>query len=446
MTHPMTAAVLAGADAAELARCPAPTSTLGLCLRKSEETQFDGVPESEIDVRQSLHLDEVPLPELAPDEALVAVMAGALNYNTVWSAMFRPVSTFRFLERFGRMSAADKRHDLDRHILGSDASGVVVRVGEGVRHFGIGDPVVIGTLATDEQDPIAQADGMLPAAQRAWGFETNYGGLAHYTVVKATQLLPKAAHLTWEEAASTTLCLMTAYRMLIGDNGARAKLGELVLIWGAAGGLGAYGVQLAKAAGCRVAGVVGGPKKAALARDLGCDLVIDRSEATDECPNGFTDPVGWKWLGSRIRGHFGEDVHHVFEHVGRETFGASVYLARRGGTIVTCGSSTGYRHEFDNRHLWMKLKRIIGSHGGHYHEEWQANELVRRGVIRPTLSGMYDLDTAAEGVRLMHSNEHLGKLGVRCLAPEDGQGVTDPAKRAEIGAENCSLLGWQPPR
>lgn len=439
MTEDLIDAVLADADPAALLACPTPTDTLSWCLRKSEEEAFKGVPESEIDVRRTLHKESVPLPELAPDEVLVAVMAAAHNYNTVWSAKFKPVSTFRFLEAYGAESASGKRHDIDRHILGSDAAGVVVRTGADVRHFGVGDRVVIGTLSTDEQDPIAQVDGMLPRSQRAWGFETNYGALAHFTVVKATQLLPKPAHLTWEEAASTTLCLMTAYRMLIGDNGARVRLGDLVLIWGAAGGLGAFGTQLAKAAGCRVVGVTHGERKARVAAALGCDLVIDRAELEREHPEGFTTPPGWKWLGKRIRSHFGEDPGCVFEHVGQATFGASVYVAARGGTVVTCGSSTGYAHTFDNRHLWMRLKRIIGSHGGNYHEQWQANELVRRGVIRPTLTETYGFDDAAEGVRAMQTNDHIGKLGVLCLAPEPGMGVSDPELRERIGPENCSI-------
>ena len=431
----MTEAVLGGATPEELERCPAPTTTRGLCVRKSEEKIFEGLAPSEIDVRKSLHFDEVPLPELAPDEVLVAVMASALNYNTVWTSMFLPVSTFRFLERFGRQGPEGARHDLDRHVLGSDAAGVIVRRGPGVRHYGVGDHVVITTLYSDDQEPIAQWDGMLVSDQRAWGFETNFGGLAHYTVVKANQLLPKPGYLTWEEAASTTLCLMTAYRMLISSNGACVKVGDIVLVWGAVGGLGAFGVQLARAAGCRVAGVVGDSHKAELARSLGCDHVIDRNELGD-----LTTPKGWRALGQALRDAFGEDPHHVFEHVGRATFGASVYVARRGGTVVTCGSSAGYQHEFDNRHLWMKLKRIIGSHGANYQEAWEAHQLLSRGTILPTMSEVVRLENATDAVRRMHRNEHVGKVSVLSLAPEEGLGVSDPQLRDRVPDERLHLF------
>ena len=440
MTDPLSEAVLANASPDELAKCPTPTSTMGVCVRKSEEKMFEGLQPNDIDLKTSLHLEEVPLPELAPDEVLIAVMASAINYNTVWSAMFLPVPTFRFLERFGAESTSGARHDIDRHVLGSDASGVVVRVGADVRHYKVGAHVVIGTLHTDEQDPIAQQDGMLPGTQRAWGFETNYGGLAHYAIVKATQLLPKPAHLSWEESACTTLCLMTAYRMLISRNGSCVKLGDLVLIWGATGGLGAFATQLAKAAGCRVVGVVGNESKVALAQELGCDLVIDRSRLTQVDERGLASSAGVRWVGQQIREHFGEDPHHVFEHVGRDTFGASVVLARRGGSIVTCGSSTGYRHEFDNRHLWMKLKRIIGSHGANYQEAWEANELVRRGVIFPTLSKTFDLADTATAASRVHANQHVGKLGVLCLAPKPGLGITDEAFRSSLPADRLDLF------
>ncbi|WP_435863643.1 crotonyl-CoA carboxylase/reductase [Streptomyces microflavus] len=438
MTAHMTDAVLAESSREIIEQCPTPTSTTGLVIRRSDQRMFEGQAESAIDVRKSLHVEEVPLPDLAVDEVLVAVMASAINYNTVWSAMFRPIPTFRFLDKLAKGNPDFARHATDQHILGSDAAGVVVRAGPSVRHWRVGDHVVVGTLHTDEQDPITQWDGMLSTSQRAWGFETNFGGLAHYAIVKATQLLPKPAHLTWEEAACSTLCLMTSYRMLISDRGARVKIGDLVLVWGATGGLGAYATQLAKAAGCQVVGVVSSASKVELARSIGCDLVINRYDAPGA--DGLSSLEGWRWLGSRIRDHFGEDPHCVFEHVGRPTFGASVYLARRGGTVVTCGSSHGYVHEFDNRHLWMNLKRIIGSHGANYQEAAEANRLVQMGRIMPALSEVHPLTESAEAVHRVHRNVHIGKVGVLCLAPSEGLGVTDLELRASIPAERLRLF------
>jgi crotonyl-CoA reductase len=428
--------VMAGAaDAGVPTGRERPSSYLAAHLAREDERIF--ADDAEKDVRRSLRVGEVPLPELAPDEVLLAVMASAINYNTVWSAMFEPMSTFRFLERLGRNGGWDARHDQAHHVVGSDASGVILETGGAVRKWAVGDRVVVYPCSIDFQDPLSQVDGMLAEDQRAWGFETNFGGLAHYAVVKANQLIPKPRHLTWEEAACSTLCAMTAYRMLVGDRGARFKQGDLVLVWGATGGLGAYAVQLIRNGGGIAIGVVGSEAKARLLARLGCDLVLRRDELGLD---GLGEVEMGKRVGAEIRRHFGEDPHVVFEHVGRETFGASVYLVRRGGAVVTCGSSTGYRHEYDNRRLWMRLKRVIGSHAANWQEAWEANRLIEHGRIVPALSQVYTLEGVGEAARQVQLNRHVGKVGVLCLAEREGLGVEDPELRAAVGEERLRLF------
>jgi crotonyl-CoA reductase len=431
----MVEALAQEASAQELATHRTPPTTLAAYLSREDEGIFGDEPDK--DVRKSIHVGDVPLPELAPDEVLLGVMASAINYNTVWSAMFEPIPTFRFLEGLGRYGGWDARHDLPHHVIGSDASGVVVRVGSGVRRWSIGDRVVVHTLWLDDQEPITQVDGMLGESQLAWGFETNFGGLADFAVVKANQLLPKPAYLTWEEAAVNGLCAATAYRMLVSAKGAQLKQGDLVLIWGATGGLGGYAVQFTRNGGGIAIGVVGSERKAALLERLGCDLVLRRDELELD---GLSEVEMGKRVGGAIRKHFGEDPHIVFDYVGRETFGASVYLVRRGGTVVTCGSSTGYLHQYDNRRLWMRLKRVIGSHGANWQEAWEANRLIAQGRILPALSKVYQLDRVAEGVREVQLNRHVGKVGVLCLAEREGLGVEDPELRASIGEERLRLF------
>ncbi|MEU7743687.1 crotonyl-CoA carboxylase/reductase [Nonomuraea sp. NPDC049158] len=432
-------AVVAGAAPAELASLEVPTRYRAVHLRKDEVGMFDA-PDKDApdkdgpdkDVRRSLHVGEVPMSELAPDEVLVAVMASAINFNTVWSAMFEPIPTFAFLERFGR---TDPRHDLPTHVLGSDAAGVVVRAGQAVRHWRPGDRVVTSPAYLDSQDPIVQHDGMLAADLRAWGFETNFGGLAEFAVVKATQLLPKPRHLSWEEAACNMLCASTAYRMLVGERGARMKQGDVVLLWGATGGLGAYGVQLVRNGGGIPVGVVSSPEKAALLRAMGCEHVVDRSRFDD-----LTDEKGWRGLGAEVRRLVGEDPAIVFEHTGKDTFGASVYVAKKGGKVVTCGSSSGYDHAYDNRHLWMRLKQIIGSHGANYQECHEVNRLISLGMVHPTLSRVYPLEEAADAARAVQLNQHVGKVGVLALAPEQDLGIEDGRLRERIGEERLRLF------
>ncbi len=426
-------AVLTAAPAADFAALPVPESYRAVTVHADEVAMFEGRASRDKDPRESLHVEEVPTPELGPGEALVAVMASAINYNTVWSAIFEPVPTFSFLQRYGRLSPLSKRHDLPYHVLGSDLSGVVLRTGPGVHAWQPGDEVVAHCLSVELESPDGHNDTMLDPEQRIWGFETNFGGLAHLALVKSNQLMPKPAHLTWEEAASPGLVNSTAYRQLVSRNGAGMKQGDVVLIWGASGGLGSYATQLAVNGGATPVCVVSSEEKAAIARSIGAELVIDRSAEgyrfwKDETTQ---DPKEWMRLGKKIRELTGgDDVDIVFEHPGRETFGASVFVARKGGTIVTCASTSGFMHEYDNRYLWMSLKRIIGSHFANYREAWEANRLVARGKIHPTLSRTYPLDQVGQAAHDVHGNVHQGKVGVLCLAPEEGLGVRDPELRA----------------
>ncbi|QIS18233.1 crotonyl-CoA carboxylase/reductase [Nocardia terpenica] len=434
----LSAAVVSGASSDVLERIPVPTEYTAAHLRIEDVDMFRGMADK--DVRRSIHVDKVPMPELAPDEVLIAVMAAAMNYNTIWSATFEPLPTFNFLRYYAKQGGWAARHDQPHHVLGSDAAGVIVRVGSGVRNWKVGDHVAVATAHVDDQEPLTHADGMLGAEQRAWGFETNFGGLADYAVVRASQLLPKAAHLSWEEAACNPLCAGTAYRMLISEHGANMRQGDVVLIWGAAGGLGGYAVQFVRNGGGIPIGIVSSDRKAEIARKLGCELVIDRREIGEISPDPEVTVAAGRQLGKIIRREIGEDPNIVFEHVGRETFGVSVFVARRGGVIVTCGSSTGYEHTFDNRYLWMRLKRIIGSHGANLYEQFQTNRLIQRGRIMPMLSAIYPLQESGEAARTIQRNEHLGKVGVLCLAPNPGLGVTNASLRTEIGADRLTPL------
>src|SRR5919109_5267963 len=136
-------AIEAGAPSEELAALPLPEAFRAVTVRKDEVELFNGLLSEEKDPRKSIHVDEVPLPELAPDEAVVAVMASAINFNTVWTSIFEPLPTFLFLDRLGRESVWGKRHDLPYHILGSDASGVILREGSPLRNWKPGDRVTI---------------------------------------------------------------------------------------------------------------------------------------------------------------------------------------------------------------------------------------------------------------------------------------------------------------
>jgi crotonyl-CoA reductase len=223
--------------------------------------------------------------------------------------------------------------------------------------------------------------------------------------------------------------------MLASRNGAPVTQGDKVLIWGASGGLGSFAVQHVLNSGGVPVGVVSSESRAQTLRELGCEHVINREEKqyrfwADEYTQ---DESEWRRLGKDIRALVGEDPDIVFEHPGRSTMGASVFVAKRGGTIVTCAATSGYMVEYDNRHLWMKLKTIKGSHFANYREAWAANQTIIDAKVVPPLSAVFDLESTGEAAFEVQHNRHEGKIGVLCLAPREGLGVSDPETRERLG-------------
>ncbi len=428
-------AIQSGASGDEIGALAIPEHYRAVHVLADEQEMWAGVPSKEKDPRVSLHVGDVPTPEIAPDEVYLAVMASSINFNTVWSSIFEPVSTFGPMKRLARESEWARRHDQPYQVVGSDASGVVLKVGSAVRSWKPGDRVTVHCNHVDDQDQSAHDDSMMAANQRIWGYETNFGGLADMCVVKANQLMPKPAHLTWEEAAVNALCNSTSYRMLVGRNGAQMKQGDVVLIWGATGGIGAYATQYVLNGGGIPVCVVSSADKAQILRDMGVEHIIDRAAAgyqfwKDERTH---DEGEWRRLGKDIRSLCGEDPDIVFEHPGRSTFAASMYVAKRGGTVVTCAATSGFMMEFDNRHFWMRLKTLVGSHFANYKEAWEANRLISKGMIHPVMSQTFDLEHTGEAAYQVHHNMHEGKIGVLALAPEAGLGVTDHELREKVG-------------
>ncbi len=427
-------AIQSNASAEEFAGLVVPDSYRAVHVLKDEQDMWKGVESNDKDPRKSLHVGEVPTPELAPDEVYLAVMASSINFNTVWGSIFEPISTFGPMARLARESAWAKRHDQPYQVVGSDAAGVVIKVGTAVRNWKPGDRVTVHCNHVDDQDPSAHDDSMMAANQRIWGYETNFGGLADMCVVKANQLMPKPAHLTWEEAAVSALCNSTSYRMLVGRNGAQMKQGDVVLIWGATGGIGAYATQYVLNGGGIPVCVVSSPDKADILRKMGVEHIIDRTAAGYQFwkDEHTQDETEWRRLGKDIRDLCGEDPDIVFEHPGRSTFGASMYVTKRGGTVVTCAATSGFMMEFDNRHFWMRLKKLVGSHFANYKEAFEANRLIGKGMVHPVMSQVFPLVQTGEAAFQVHHNMHEGKIAVLALAPTEGLGVTDEVLRAKV--------------
>jgi crotonyl-CoA carboxylase/reductase len=390
-----------------------------------EETQ--GEP------RDAFKLEEIEVPEPGAFEVIVRVMAAGVNYNNVWAALGEPVSVMRYGDH----------PEYGHHIGGSDASGIVWKVGEGVTRWKPGDEVVIHcNMASYEDKEVHGLDPLAAPSQMIWGYETTWGSFAQFTKVQAQQLLPRPRNLTWDEAASYGLVYFTAFRMLMTR--CRLQTGQRVLIWGAAGGLGVFATQLCKIAGAHAVGVVSSPEKGELVERLGAVGYIDRSEfegmmrRRDETQEQEKARVKVaREFSKRVREILGEAPDIVFEHVGRATFPTSVFVVKPFGKVVICAGTTGYDLDFDVRYLWMRQKEILGSHFANAYECNKANELIESGQIRPVLWRTLRFEGVPEAHQLMRDNKHLGKIAILVGSDEPGQGRTEDgpgAIHAEVGA------------
>jgi crotonyl-CoA carboxylase/reductase len=368
----------------------------------------------------AFQLEQVEVPEPGPFEAIVRVMGAGVNFNGVWAALGLPVSVFGYGDH----------PEHGHHIGGSDASGIVWKVGEGVTRWKPGDEVVINTGQYSYED--YETHGLDPTATpsgRAWGYETTWGSFAQFTKVQAQQLLSRPQNLSWVEAASYGLSYFTAYRMLIDKCNLQA--GKRVLVWGAAGGLGVFAVQLCAAAGADAVGVVASEEKGELVKQLGAVDYIDRREFGEmmRTPENLDDPAkdserarASRAFAKRVKSILGEAPDIVFEHVGNATFPTSVFTVKPFGKVVICGATTGFNLDFDVRYLWMRQKEIVGSHGANAYQAMKANKLVAAGRIRPLLSQTMDFAAVPEAHQLMLENKHLGKIAIRVGAEDNEAG------------------------
>jgi crotonyl-CoA carboxylase/reductase len=368
---------------------------------------------------QSFQVEVVDTPDLDSHEVLVMVMAAGVNYNGVWAGLGQPISPFDV-------------HKAPYHIAGSDASGIVWAVGAKVKRWKVGDEVVVHCNQTDNDDEECNGgDPMFSPSQRIWGYETPDGSFAQFTRVQAQQCMPRPKHLTWEESSCYTLVLATAYRMLFGHRPHIIRPGHNVLVWGASGGLGSMAVQLCATVGANAIGVISDESKRDFVMSLGAKAVINRNDFNcwGQLPKvngeGFKEYMGevrkfgkaiWDITGK------GKDVDTVFEHPGEQTFPVSCNVVKRGGMVVFCAGTTGFNLTFDARFVWMRQKRIQGSHFAHAKECNQANALVIERRIDPCMSEVFSWDDIPKAHTKMLRNKHKpGNMAVLVQAVKPGR-------------------------
>jgi crotonyl-CoA carboxylase/reductase len=375
-------------------------------------------PEREGDLDRAYEVEEVEVPEPGPFEVVVRVMAAGVNFNSIWAARAEPISIFAYGDhpRWGH------------HIGGSDASGVVWKVGVGVTKWKPGDEVVVHANQASYEDPeVHGLDPLAAPSQLGWGYQTTWGSFAQFCKVQAQQLLPKPESLSWVDASAYAVTHFTAYRMLVTRCDLQA--GHNVLIWGAGGGLGVFAHQICRVAGANAVGVVSSAEKGELAKRLGALDYIDRGEFPGMIRREPVDAGGerarieeTKRFAKRVAEVLGDAPDIVFEHVGREVFPVSVFTVKPFGKVVTCGATTGYELDFDVRYLWMRQKQIVGAHAFNAYEAWRANELVRNGKVRPVMWRSLPFSELPEAHRLVDENRHIGKIAIRIGAGDDEEG------------------------
>jgi crotonyl-CoA carboxylase/reductase len=382
------------------------------------------------DPRTAFAVERVPVPELVSGQVLVAVMAAGINYNNVWAARGIPIDVIAERQRKGE--------PWDFHVGGSDASGIVYAVGPDVTGVSVGDQVVTHPGWWDASDPhvVAGKDPMLAASAKIWGYNTNFGSFGQFCVVQSHQLMPKAAHLTWEQAAAPSLVGTTAYRMLHGWAGHTLQADDVVLVWGGSGGLGVQAIQLARAAGAIPVAVVSDTARGEYALKFGAQGYINRKDfAHWGIPPHWTDTDGqrtWSKDARRFRDAIGEIVggrrapRIVFEHPGEATMPTSVFVCEPGGMVVVCAGTSGYSATVDLRYQWVFQKRLQGSHGTNDEQAYAYNDLVRQKLVDPALGEVLPFtDIGRAHYEMGEGVEVFGNRVALVGAPQEGLGITE---------------------
>jgi len=358
--------------------------------------------------------DGIELPEINDDEALIKIVSTGINFNSVWTFEAYPVDSFSLLSGHIRRSPQDKKHMQDYFIPGSDGAGHIVKIKKNGK-FKEGDEVVIHCASIDTDD-LKIKDPMLGNSQSIWGYETNFGSFAEYSIVKTSQLIRKPKNLSWHFSGSYMLTLGTAYRMIATKNGLDGQMGQTCLIWGASGGLGVFAIQICIAMGIVPICVVSTKKKVDFCKKYGANKIICLEELEQKKFLDSKDDFNikmWIEFSEQIKKLTGEKkVDLVFEHIGKETMGLSIYLLKKGGKVVTCAATSGYICKIDLRYLWMEMKKLIGSHFSNPEEAMQASQLISDGKVIHEPSSVLKFENLLEGVEKIRNRESLGKIAI----------------------------------
>ncbi|MEE8422562.1 MAG: crotonyl-CoA carboxylase/reductase [Dehalococcoidia bacterium] len=375
--------------------------------------------------KDAFQVEQIDVPPVGPKEVLVWVMAAGTNYNNVWAALGQPLDVIATRQRQGA--------EEDFHIGGSDASGVVWAKGDEVTNVDVGDHVVLscGRWDEDAADIQAGADPMTSSSNHIWGYESNWGSFAQFALVDHYQCHPKPPQLSWEASAAYMLTGATAWRMLHGWPPHVVEEGDPVLIWGGTGGLGSMAIQIVREAGGIPIAVVSDQAKFEFCLQMGAQGVINRKEFEHwgRLPDiDDAEAIGeWMKGAGAFRNKFSEILGRrgapkiVFEHPGEATIPTSTFLVDNAGMVVICAGTSGYNADVDLRFLWMRQKRLQGSHFANTQQCREFNDMITEGRIDPALSRTFQFDQIGLSHQMMKDNVHPpGNMAILVNALEEG--------------------------
>jgi len=322
-----------------------------------------------------LKYEDAPDPALRKDYVLVRVRACALNHLDLWV-------------REGLRGVKLP------HILGSDIAGEVAEAGEYITGVKPGTRVLLAPMVFCNHCEQCMAGHHNLCPQFAVLGNTVDGGNCELIVLPQVNVIPIPDALDFVSAASVPLVFLTAWQMLLGR--AHLRAGQTVLVLGAGSGVGSAAIQIAKMLGAEVITTAGDERKLAKARELGADHTIDHYKQK------IADEV------RRITNKAGVDI--VFEHVGQATWPDSVRSLKPGGTLVTCGATTGYDGQLDLRVLFAKQLSLLGSYMGTMGELHEVLKHVFAGKLKPVVDRTFPLRETRAAHEYLAKSEMFGKV------------------------------------
>lgn len=369
----------------------------------------------------------VDIPELKKGEVLIANVAAGINFNGLWAAKGKPVDVIRNNAAYG-----DKKEDF--HICGSESSGIVYAVGEGVTSVKKGNRVSVIGYRYNPDCPFIKNGGEpeYSPSFHIWGYEGNWGAFAQFSKVADYQCLPLGSEISWTDAAAFSATGLAVHRMFTHWKENRIRKNDVVLIWGGAGGLGTMAIQEAKYYGAVPVAVVSDDDKGKFCMELGAKGYIKRTDfnhwGTVSELSG-NDYKRWIVSATRFRNQLYKIVGEkrladiVLEHPGSSTLATSLFVCAPGGMVALCGATTGFMGTIDLRYLWMYQKRIQGSHAATHSEAIEFVDIMSRSGIRPVTEIISWNELPSAHAELDANKKTYGKSVMRICSDETAEKV-----------------------